>query len=964
MKGQYDCFLVAVSFAIATLGAWAGLDFSSRIYLQKSRQKKNLWLSLGAFAMGTGIWSMHYTGMVAYRMPMPVLYDWPTVVLSMLAAFLASGVVLELAARQSLSMTNTVLGGMAMGGAVASMHYIGMAAMRMPMTLTYSFPKVILSIVAAVLISIIGVRLTFESRLIERGWSGKKAASALVMGLAIPTMHYLGMAAATMRPQETSLRPADLQHAISISGLSTAGIVLGSLLVIIVAVVSSRLDHHVSKFESALGGTARSFAQLQAHHERLQGAFRAGGFGIWECDPATGLFYVDAKLRDLFGTPQDGKPVPRAVWRASVHPEDLQMLDRVWSDALLSEDKYENEYRVIRPEGEIRTVHSVATLVRHPDGSLKRVLGMTWDVTAERRREQEIQEQATRFRLTLDAIGDAVIATDEQLQVSFMNPVACRLTGWDTNAGIGQNLREVFITRDEHTDALRKDPVQRCIEQGGVLLAEDGVLISRTGERFNIRKHVALMEKGQAAVITFQDITEARRMEKQLLHDSSHDSLTDLANRAAFERTLHRFWEDNRFGGRVHCVCMLDLDRFKIINDASGHPAGDQLLKEIANILRQELRGTDIAARMGGDEFMLLLTDMSAEEALVTAERLIYRIASHRFLWQDRTYTVTASLGIVSFDCFSPEPEVLISQADAASFTAKRDGRNRISVYMDQGSAAEHYLEMQMAADLRRCIDEDCFELYAQPIVPSQALQDHGYFEILLRMKGSDGTLVSPALFIPAAERNGLMGLVDRWVIRKTFAMLGSLEGSGPQVRFAINLSAESLSDSTLWSFVSAQLRLTGISPSAITFEITETAIIRDLHIAKDFIASCRRAGCRVALDDFGTGLSSLSYLKHFSLDTIKIDGGFIRSIVQNPMDQAIVRAIGEVARSIGATTVAECVEDVAAIAMVKDLGITYVQGWATGRPIPLETALRKQQIALSFEGSYERLSAGPILIQ
>ncbi|MGI4829890.1 MAG: diguanylate cyclase, partial [Janthinobacterium lividum] len=691
MVGQYNFSLVSLSFLLSILGAWAALDLSCRVCRHKSGRRRAFWLIVGVLSMSTGIWSMHFVGLLAYRMQTPVRYDWPTELVSMVAALAASGIVLGFITRRTLSWTATGFGGALMGGAIASMHYIGMAAIRTPMNMTYSGFLVSLSIVSAITISTIGLRLTYGSKSIVRGWSAKKARNALLMGLAVPLLHYISMGATKWTPGPGRFSSTDLQHALSISTLSATGIVLVSLFILAIAIVSARIDHQVSEFESALDGTTHSYAQLKKHDERLRGAFRAGGFGIWECDPATGLFYVDAGLRDLYGTPQNGEPVPREVWRAAVHPEDLKNLDQRWSEALLHGDKYENEYRIVNRNQEISRVHSVASLVRRPDGSLKRVLGMTWDVTAERQREQEMRDQATHLRLTLEAIGDAVIATDENLQITFMNPVASQLTGWELDSSVGRNLREVFVTRDEQSDAPRRDPVQRCLEQGGVFLAEDGVLVGRTGKRYNIRKHVALMGQGQAAVITFQDITKARQMEKELLYAASHDSLTKLANRASFEHKLQGLWDENRYSGRTHCICILDLDRFKVINDSSGHIAGDYLLKEIARILQQELRRTDMAARMGGDEFMLLLPDTTAEEALLPLQRLLHCISSLQFMWQGRTYTVTASLGMVSFDCFSPEPEVLISQADAATFAAKRSGRNQISEYVDEGDAADHY---------------------------------------------------------------------------------------------------------------------------------------------------------------------------------------------------------------------------------------------------------------------------------
>ena len=934
---HYDLRLVLASLLISLLAAWVALDLSGRIHLQKSRRRRNVWLGAGSMAMGIGIWSMHYVGMLAYRMSMPVLYYWPTVAVSMVAGVVASGIALSAVSRKTMSWISTLVGGLSMGGGIASMHYIGMAAMRMQGTVSYSWPMVILSVAAAICISMAGLRLTFGTKTIGQAWSRRKAASAVLIGLAIPTMHYIGMAAAQWSPGPSNSSLAELRHAVSVSDFSTLGIVLVTLLVLSVALISAGVDRHVFRFESALDGSRRGYVQLKNHNARLQAAFRAAGVGVWECDPATGLFYVDASLRNLYSVEQDNEPVPRALWRTKVHGEDLVDLDRKWSECLASGDKYENEYRIIQPNGELRTVRSVASIIRSESGAAERVLGMTWDVTAERAREKQTAELAERFRLTLEAIGDAVIATDEHRRVMYLNRVASQLTGWTSDECLGKALADVFVTINDRTGTLRGDPVQRCIESGGSLLAEDGVLVSRSGTRHNIRKHVALMDQSSAAVLTFQDITEARRMEQELVHAATHDVLTGLANRATLEKKLSMLWEGNRYTGRTHCLCILDLDRFKIINDTSGHLAGDAFLRVIAGVLEAELRPYDVAARMGGDEFMVLMVDTDEKGATAEMERLLRTISALRFPWNGRVYDVTASVGLVLFDCFSPGPEVLLSQADVAVFTAKRDGRNRVSAYCHaDGVVAVHHQEMEVVADLRNSIERGCFELYAQPIVPSSSVSGARYFELLLRMRDDAGRLIPPGDFIPAVERYGLMADLDRWVIRHAFESYRHHLHEKAELCFAINLSAASLSDPTLWEFVSGEFSRTNVPPNRITFEVTETGVIHHLEHARSFMLKARLAGSRIALDDFGTGLSSLSYLKQFPLDIIKVDGAFIRHLDGNALDQAIVRSIAEIARAMEAATVAECVEDISTVAQLERLGIDYVQGWAIGRPGPL----------------------------
>jgi diguanylate cyclase (GGDEF)-like protein/PAS domain S-box-containing protein len=726
-----------------------------------------------------------------------------------------------------------------------------------------------------------------------------------------------------------------------VSNFSTIGIVMVTVLVLVVAMVSAEVDRQVSRFESALWSSTRGNRQLDQHNKRLQAAFRAGGAGIWECNLENGLSYVDESLQALLGILRSDGPVGLTSWRSRVHPDDLGIFDAKWSASLGSGDKYENEYRIVNRAGEVRWVRSVASIVRSESGSAQRVVGMTWDVTAERAREQQTADLAKRFHMTLEAIGDAVISTDEHRRIVYVNRAASQIVGWEAEECIGRPLQEVFITRDERSGALRGDPIQRCIDGGGLLLAEDGVLISRTGTRHNIRKHIALMDEGNAAVLTFQDITDARRMALELTHAATHDALTGLANRAAFEKGLRRLWEDSHDSSRTHCVCLLDLDRFKIINDTSGHLAGDALLREIAGVLKTSLRATDLAARMGGDEFLLLLADTSTEAAKACMSRVLESVSALRFPWHGRVYEVTASIGLATFDCSSPEPEVLVSQADVALFTAKRQGRNQIAVYSrDSGVALSDHLEMQVAADLKNGIDEGRFELHAQAIVSPCAVHDARYFELLLRMRDKSGKLIPPCDFIPAAERYGLMATIDRWVIRTALDAIRNHHAEELGFRFAINLSAASLSDPTLWDFVSEQFLRTGVQPSSITFEVTETGVIQHFEHAKEFMFKARMAGCPIALDDFGTGLSSLSYLKEFSVDTIKIDGSFIRNMADSVLDQAIVRSVAEVARSMKATTVAECVEDLATLNALKLLEVDLVQGWAIGKPVPLGDVL------------------------
>lgn len=944
MPGHYQPVLVFFSFVISFLASWVALDVSARIHLHRDSLSRYFWLAFGSLGMGVGIWSMHYVGMLACQMPIPVLYDWPTVLLSMLAAVLACGVALFVVTRGEFSSFTATFASIFMGGGIASMHYIGMSAMRMRDRIEYSGPIVLVSVLVAMLISRAALQLTFGARTLAPGWSHRKSMSALLMGLAIPAMHYIGMAAAHWTGEPGTYTPAQWKYAIAISGLSVTGVVLTTVIVLTSILISANADGQVTNAEDILKDATQSIDQQMAHSTRLQGAFRAGGVGLWECDPHTGLFHADSALHDLWEVKQGDLSMTRDVWKSRVHPNDLAALDRHWAESLRISETYQNEHRILKQNGEYKHVRSVATITRTADGSPERVLGMSWDITAERQREHDNADLASRFRMTLEAIGDAVISTDQQQRIIFMNRVASQLTGWDVEDSLGKPLSEVFIIRDEKTDALRKNVVQDCVDGDGLLLAEDGVLVSKTGLRHNIREHVSLMDDGSAAVITFQDITEARRLEKDLVHSATHDSLTGLANRTKFEKLFNSLWQDTRGNQRKHCLAIIDLDRFKIINDTSGHLAGDTLLRDIAHIIQQGLRPSDVVARMGGDEFLVLFVDTDITEANTAILGILRAISGFHLSWQGRFYDTTASVGVVEWTCSSPDPQTLTSQADVAMFTAKRNGRNQISVYEDDtGAASKHHQEMRVVADLRKSLEENRFELYAQPIVEINALTTAKHFELLIRMRDESNHVIPPNLFIPAAERYGLMPLIDRWVIKKAFEQARSFNAATFGLHFAINLSASSLSDPTLWVYIADQLESTGLSPTGFTFEVTETALIRNLENARAFLVKARTAGSRVALDDFGTGLSSLSYLKQFPLDSIKVDGAFIRHLLQNPLDQAIVSAMSKIAQSMGAHTVAECVEDSATIEMLLEMNIDYIQGWATGKPQPLTEVLKSR---------------------
>ena len=430
---------------------------------------------------------------------------------------------------------------------------------------------------------------------------------------------------------------------------------------------------------------------------------------------------------------------------------------------------------------------------------------------------------------------------------------------------------------------------------------------------------------------------------EQLSYQASHDILTGLINRREFETRLERVLISAQHQGSVHALFFLDLDQFKIVNDTCGHAAGDELLRQIAYQLRQKIRDRDTLARIGGDEFTVLLENCHLDDAVQVAQQLRETVQNFRFAWQEKYFAIGASIGVVMISHSSESAAVLLSQADAACYTAKDLGRNRIYVFNEDDAARSARVgAMEWVTRITHAFQENRFLLYCQSILPLRGVKesDPYFYEILLRMRNQNGEIISPMAFIPAAERFNQMPAIDRWVIKESFSMLRRLmrtHGNGLTTVFSINLSGASLCDEKFSVFLQEQLTQFDIPPRNICFEITETTAISNLTQAVVLIQHFKRLGCKFLLDDFGAGLSSFNYLKHLPVDGIKIDGAFVKGMATNRMDYTMVEAINSIGHAMGLSTTAEFVEDDAIMRKLLDLGVDYAQGNWVQRPRALE---------------------------
>lgn len=439
-------------------------------------------------------------------------------------------------------------------------------------------------------------------------------------------------------------------------------------------------------------------------------------------------------------------------------------------------------------------------------------------------------------------------------------------------------------------------------------------------------------------------LIQRREIEAALTWQASHDGLTETANRREFEHQLRRALEP-RVAGRAgsHALIFLDLDQFKIVNDTCGHAAGDALLIRICRPLEEALREQDLLARLGGDEFGILLRHCSLEYAESAAERLRAIVESVTFVWGQRLFKVTASIGLVHTDHGLVIPHEMMRAADMACYLAKEKGRNRVHVqsYGDK-ELSRHAGALNWIHRIHRALDEDRFCLHAQSIVPLVAGAHEGHhIELLIRLQEGAETLVPPSTFVAAAERFGLMPQIDRWVVRTAFRMLaGQVERGLDLDCCAINLSGKTIGDEAFLGFLKAEFRRSGLSPSLICFEITETMAITNLQAAGAFIEDLRALGCRFSLDDFGAGMSSFGHLKTLHVDYVKIDGSFVCNLLEDKADRAMVEMINHIGHVMGKRIIAECVETDDVIAALRDIGVDYAQGFAIARPRPLSEVL------------------------
>jgi diguanylate cyclase (GGDEF)-like protein/PAS domain S-box-containing protein len=507
----------------------------------------------------------------------------------------------------------------------------------------------------------------------------------------------------------------------------------------------------------------------------------------------------------------------------------------------------------------------------------------------------------------------------------------------------------VFVHADDF--AAVDELIEGCLLQPSLVYKQEFRLVCDNGEIIWVRatsREVDSPGDKHGLLLVCEDVTEAHLLTEKIAYQASHDNLTGLANRAEFDKAIINALAESHAEGSEHALCYLDLDQFKVVNDTCGHLVGDELLKQLGGLLKNQVRRHDFIARLGGDEFGVLMYNCPLDDAFTVCEQIRDAVRDFNFAWGGRSFTVGISIGVASINRTGSNAVDLLKEADAACYVAKDKGRNRVHIYLpDDKEMALRHGEMEWVTRLLHGLEHSRFRLYGQPIVPLAKSDEGLHFEVLVRYADDRGGIVPPGAFLPAAERYNLAPALDRWVIVNLFEWVaGHPEFLEKLSMCSINLSGLTLADETMLKFISEQLDVFNIPAHKICFEVTETAAITNLSYASEFILQLKKKGCSFSLDDFGSGLSSFAYLKSLAVDFLKIDGLFVKDILDDQVDLAMVKSINDVGHIMGKKTIAEFVENIEIFDLLAELGVDYAQGYGIGKPMPINELLTLKPFA------------------
>ena len=646
-----------------------------------------------------------------------------------------------------------------------------------------------------------------------------------------------------------------------------------------------------------------------------------------------------------------GQPLEQVIGRPFldfVAARDHARLQRLLAKAMDGEAcEFEFEYSLTVGDADEMHFSSSFIPVRGADNVITHLMGLTQDISARKQSDKALRVSEERFRDYAQTAADYFWEMDSDLRFVNISGNYEAVTGLKAEFVLGKTREEVWQGR-----AVGAAPAIKAFDAVESHEAFTDVELSWSYPDGSTRSFVISGKpifddngvfdgyRGSG-----RNISQMHQLSRELAFQASHDEMTGLINRREFENRLESLLDGAVEHSQAHVLLYMDLDQFKVINDTCGHVAGDELLKQVSGLIATKVRKNDSLARLGGDEFGLLMEMCSLKQAERVAHNILKSVRGFRFTWGEQPFTIGVSIGVVPLTRDSGSMSDIMSAADTACYAAKDQGRNRMQIYhADDLDLARRQSEMQWVSRITHALEQNRFELHAQPIFaldPNQVAS--GHFEILLRMQDEHGQLVSPGHFLPAAERYGLATRIDDWVINTVIeAMRDGLLETGVVELCAINLSGQSIGNADFLERLTSLIDDSGINPAILCFEITETAAIANLSLAVHFIETLKERGCSFSLDDFGSGLSSFAYLRNLPVDYLKIDGMFVQGVAHDSIDRAMVRSINDIGQEMGKMVIAEWVEDEQTLAVLRDVGVDFVQGYLIDEPRPLHEFISK----------------------
>lgn len=935
--GTYDPAWVLVSVLLAILASYAALNSAARISSFEDSATRWTWTLISALTLGVGIWAMHFIGMLAFHLPCGIYYDPFITLISIIPGVLASGVALGISWNHRATHSSPLFGSLLLGAGIGTMHYTGMAALRLEGFVRYDPQLFGLSIVVAVALSYIALRV--KSGLICASSTRCNALVAFILGGAVSGMHYTAMSASYFVRGDVSALPTSLFTTDTISLLVATTTAFLALAALALAAVSRNRE---------------MTAQLKRSEERWKFAIEGSGDGVWDWNPQTDQAMFSPRWKRMLGYAEHEFPGNGAAWVEHLHPDDKdQVLAAVQAYFAKAEQApYVVEFRMRCKDGGWKWILARGILVsRDTRGRPLRMIGTHTDITARKLAESELRIAATAFESQ-----EGMMVTDADNRILRVNKSFTQITGYASEEVMGQD--PCLLSSGKHDSAFFANLWDRLNHTG----YWEGEIWNRRKNGELYPEHLTITavkgENGQVSnyVGTLTDITVSKAAADEIKSLAFYDPLTQLPNRRLLIDRLQQALASSARSGRSGALLFIDLDNFKTLNDTLGHIMGDLLLKQVAERLSACVREGDTVARLGGDEFVVMLEDLdklaleAAEQTEIVGDKILATL-NRSYLLAEQEYRNTPSIGAALFNGHQHTIDELMKQADIAMYQAKKAGRNAFS-FFDPHMQEAINARLEIEGDLHKALKNGQLHLYYQ-IQLNEANRPMGA-EALIRWIHPERGFVSPAQFIPLAEETGLIQSIGLWVLETACNQIRCWQGaeSTQNLAISINVSAKQFHQSDFVGQVRDAVRIYAIPPRLLKLELTESMLLENIEDIIVKMNQLKEIGVRFSLDDFGTGYSSLQYLKRLPLDQLKIDQSFVRDISEDSSDRAIVRTIIAMAQSLNLEVIAEGVETEEQRQLLSSNGCSHFQGYLFGKPVPItqfeQMLIRRQSDARS----------------